>query len=64
MLANRNLPVQFVDYIIAEDADTMMANIDTFEKMFKSAVADAVAARIAQPTPKSGSAQQTGMTKE
>ena len=64
VLANRGLPVQFVDYIVADDADTMMANIDTFEKAFKSAVADEVAARMAQPTPKSGSATQTGMTKE
>lgn len=64
VLANRGLPVQFVDYIVADDADTMMANIDTFEKAFKSAVADEVASRIAQPTPKSGSATQTGMTKE
>lgn len=64
VLANRGLPVQFVDYIVADDADTMMANIDTFEKAFKSAVADAVAIRISQPTPKSGSATQTGITKE
>ncbi len=64
VLANRGLPVQFVDYIVADDADTMMTNIDNFEKAFKSAVADAVAARIAQPTPKSGSATQTGLTKE
>jgi hypothetical protein len=64
VLANRGLPVQFVDYIVADDADTMMTNIDTFEKAFKGAVADEVAARMAQPTPKSGSATQTGMTKE
>lgn len=64
VLANRGLPVVFVDYIVAEDADTMMENIDTFEKAFKSAVADAVAARIAQPVPKSGSATQGGLTKE
>jgi len=64
VLANRGLPVQFVDYIVADDADTMMANIDTFDKLFKSAVADAVAARIAQPAPKAGSATQAGMTRE
>lgn len=64
VMANRGLPVEFVDYIVAEDAETMMANIDAFDKAFKAAVADAVAKRIAQPTPKAGSAQQGGMTKE
>ena len=64
VLANRNLPVEFVDYIVAEDAETMMANITTFEKLFNSAVADAVAKRIASPAPKTGSAKQTGLTRE
>ena len=37
VLANRNLPVEFVDYIVADDAETMMANIETFERAFKAA---------------------------
>lgn len=64
VLANRHLPVEFVDYIVAEDAETMMNNITTFEKMFNSAVADAVANKIASPAPKTGSAKQTGLTRE
>ena len=64
VLSNRNLPVEFIDYIVAEDAETMMNNINTFEKMFNSAVADAVAKRIASPAPKTGSAKQTGLTRE
>lgn len=64
VLANRNLPVEFVDYVVAEDAETMMDNITAFEKAFKSAVADEVARKIASPVPKSGSAKQTGMTRE
>ena len=64
VLANRELPIEFVDYIVAEDADTMMENITTFERAFKSAVADAVAKKIASPAPKNGSVKQTGMTKE
>lgn len=64
VLANRNLPVDFVDYIVAEDADTMMANIETFERAFKAAVNDAVSKRIAAPAPKTGSATQSGMNKE
>ena len=64
VLANRELPIEFVDYIVAEDADTMMENINTFERAFKAAVADAVAKKIASPAPKAGSVKQTGMTKE
>lgn len=64
VLSNRGLPVEFVDYVVADDADTMMNNIETFDKAFKAAVADEVAKRIAQPTPKTGSAQQGGLTKE
>ena len=64
VLANRNLPVEFVDYIVAEDADTMLENINIFEKAFKAAVADAGSKKIASPTPKSGSVKQTGITKE
>lgn len=64
VLANRELPIEFVDYIVAEDAETMMENISTFERAFKSAVADAVAKKIASPAPKNGTAKQTGMSKE
>ena len=64
VLANRELPIEFVDYIVAEDADTMMENINTFERAFKAAVADAVAKKIASPAPNGGSVKQTGMTKE
>lgn len=64
VMATRGLPVAFVDYIVAEDADTMMANINTFETAFKSAVSDAVSAKLASPTPRTGNVLQTGMTKE
>jgi len=57
VMSNRHLPVEFIDYIVAEDAETMMNNITTFEKMFNSAVADAVANKIASPAPKTGSAK-------
>lgn len=64
VLANRELPIEFVDYIVAEDADTMMENITTFEKAFKAAVADAVAKKIASPAPRGSTAKQTGLTRE
>jgi hypothetical protein len=54
VMANRELPIEFVDYIVAEDAETMMENITTFERAFKSAVADAVAKKIASPHQRLG----------
>ena len=64
IMGDHGLPVSFVDYIVAEDAETMMANITNFETQWKAAVADAVSARIAQPAPKGSNVSQTGLTKE
>lgn len=64
VMANRGLPIEFVDYIVAENAEDMMENITVFERAFKAAVADEVAKKIASPTPKSSTATQTGITKE
>lgn len=64
VMANRGLPIEFVDYIVAEDADTMLENINTFEKAFKAAVSDAVTKKMASPSPKDSSVKQTGLTKE
>ena len=64
VMSSRGLPVSFVDYIVAEDAETMMTNINTLETAFKSAVADAVSAKLASPTPKTGNVLQTGLTRD
>ena len=64
VMAQRGLPVNFVDYIVAEDADTMLENIKTFETAFKAAVADAVSQRISGGTPKGTATKQTGLTKD
>ena len=64
ILAERGLPVSFVDYIVAEDAETMMVNINTFDTAWKAAIADAVQQRLAQPAPKGSNVSQQGMTKE
>ena len=62
MLAERNLPVQFVEYVLAVDADTTMSNIDTFDRLFKSAVSDAVSHQIATSgAPKGATAKQMGL---
>lgn len=63
ILSERKLPVQFVEYVLAADADTMMANIDTFDRMYKAAVADEVARRIGTSGAPSGrTGKQTGLT--
>ena len=64
IMGEHGLPVSFVDYIVAEDAETMMANITNFETQWKAAVADAVSARIAQPAPKGSNVSQNSLTKE
>jgi hypothetical protein len=64
VMANRGLPIEFVDYLVADDADTMLENINQFERMFKAAVSDMVAKKISAPSPKNGVTQQSGMTRD
>lgn len=64
VMAEHGLPVSFVDYIVAEDAETMMQNITSFETQWKAAIADAVQQRLASPAPKGSNGKQTGLTKE
>ena len=63
IMGEHGLPVSFVDYIVAEDAETMMANINSFETQWKAAVSDAVSAKLASPAPKVSNASQTGLSK-
>lgn len=64
VMAEHGLPISFVDYIVAEDAETMMQNITNFETQWKAAIADAVQQRLAKPAPKGSNVSQQGMTKE
>jgi NADH:ubiquinone oxidoreductase subunit len=64
VMSEHGLPISFVDYIVAEDAETMMANITAFEREWKAAVADAVQQRLATPAPKGSNVSQKGMSKE
>lgn len=64
VMSEHGLPISFVDYIVAEDAETMMKNITSFEVQWKAAIADAVQQRMAQPAPKGATGTQTGLTKE
>lgn len=66
VMTDKGLPIAFVDYIVAEDAETMMTNITEFEKAWKAAIADAVSARLGadSQTPKSKTVSQAGLSSE
>lgn len=64
ILSNRGIPADFVDYVVAEDADKMMENIKTFEKLFKSAVSDAVNEKIEKKTPTGSGSKQKGLSRD
>ena len=54
VLAERNLPVEFTEYLIAEDNESTLKRITTFEKKFKAAIESAVNERLKGKAPQSG----------
>lgn len=52
ILADKGLSLALVDFVVAEDADTMAANIKTLEQAFKQSVKAEVEKRMAGSTPK------------
>lgn len=64
ILSEKGLPIVFADFIVAEDAETMMANIKLFDTEFKNALAKEVQARIGGNTPKGSVVNTDTMTKE
>ena len=64
ILSDRGLPKEFLNYVVAEDAEQMMENIDTMDRIFKSAVADEVGSKINKKTPRHSNETQGKMTKE
>ena len=54
VLAERSIPVQFMDYLIAEDSESTLSRITTFEKEFKKAVEDGVNERLKGKAPAAG----------
>ncbi|PNT94154.1 DUF4355 domain-containing protein [Clostridium thermosuccinogenes] len=53
-LAAKDLPTEFAPYLLADDADTCMSNIKTFESMWQKAIEKAVDAKLKGNTPKAG----------
>ena len=64
VLADKGLNVSLVDFVVADDADTMKANIDLLEKAFKASVKAEVEKRLASSTPKKNFVDADTMTKE
>ena len=52
ILAEKGLSLALVDFVVAEDAETMNANITLLEKAFKQSVKAEVEKRLGSSTPK------------
>lgn len=63
ILSEKGLSLSLVDFVVAEDADTMKANIDLLEKAFKASVKAEVEKRIGGNAPKKTVNEET-LTKE
>lgn len=65
ILNEKGLPIPFADFVVAEDAETMMSNIKLFDTEFKKAVKAEVESRLKSTTPKTSTVGlEQGMTKE
>lgn len=54
VMAKRNLPIEFTDFLIAENNEKTLERITTFEKKFKKAVEDAVTEKLKGKAPQVG----------
>lgn len=59
VMAERNLPVEFTEYLIADTNESTLERIKTFEKKFKAAIEAGVNERLKGKTPPSGSGNKT-----
>lgn len=64
ILADKGIDVALVDFIVAEDAETMNNNINLLDKAFKRSVKAEVERRMAGATPKKGLPVDKTLTKE
>lgn len=54
-LTDKGLPADFADFLLAEDAEKTLENINKFKEAFDNAVNEAVKEKLRQDTPKVGS---------
>lgn len=64
VLSDKSLPAELVDFVVSEDAEATMANINALDKLIKNAVATEVRTRLASPTPKAGLPTENEYTRE
>ena len=64
ILADKGISAKLVDFVVAEDADTMANNIQLLEQEFKASVKAEVEKRLATTTPKKNLPPDTVITKE
>ena len=62
VLADRKIPVQFMDYLIAEDNESTLSRITAFEKEFKKAVEAGVNEKLKGKAPTAGASGAAGVT--
>lgn len=55
ILSEKGISLSLVDFVVAEDADTMKSNIDILDRAFKQSVKDQVLKQMAGSTPKKNS---------
>lgn len=64
ILSEKGISLSLVDFVVAEDADTMKANIDLLDRAFKASVKAEVEKRLGSETPKKSVTKQEALTKE
>lgn len=64
ILSEKGISLSLVDFVVAEDAETMKANIDLLDKAFKASVKAEVEKRIGGSSPKRNIEAEKGITKE
>lgn len=64
ILTSKGLDAGLAKFVVADDAETMNANIKEMEKLFIKSVGAEVDRRLTSPTPKTGSTTDRVVTKE
>lgn len=64
ILADKGISAKLVDFVVAEDAETMNTNISLLEAEFKASVKAEVERRLATSTPKKNLPLDQAITKE
>jgi hypothetical protein len=64
ILSDKGISAKLVELVVAEDADTMLLNINLLEQEFKASVKAEVERRLSTSTPRKNLPTETQVTKE